>query len=149
MSIAIGSDHGGVQLKETIKQYFTENQIEFFDFGAQQGESVDYPDIAKTVALAVAKGTYGRGIIICGTGIGVSISANKVRGIRAALCTDVYSAKMSREHNDANILTLGQRVTGTGLALMIVETWLNTSFAGGRHERRVNKIGEIEQEQLR
>ena len=149
MSIAIGSDHGGVQLKETIKQYFTENQIEFFDFGAQQGESVDYPDIAKTVASAVAKGTYERGIIICGTGIGVSISANKVRGIRAALCTDVYSAKMSREHNDANILTLGQRVTGTGLALMIVETWLNTSFAGGRHERRVNKIGEIEQEQLR
>jgi len=149
MSIAIGSDHGGVQLKEAIKQYFTDNQIDFFDFGARQGESVDYPDIAKTVALAVAKGTYGRGIIICGTGIGVSISANKVRGIRAALCTDVYSAKMSREHNDANILTLGQRVTGTGLALMIVETWLNTSFAGGRHERRVNKIGEIEQEQLR
>lgn len=146
MSIAIGSDHGGLQLKAAIKQYFTDNQIEFFDFGAQQGESVDYPDIAKTVAVAVAKGTYPQGIIICGTGIGVSIAANKVHGIRAALCSDVYSAKMSREHNNANILTLGERVIGVGLALMIVETWLNTTFAGGRHERRVNKISDIEQE---
>lgn len=146
MEIAIGSDHGGLQLKNEIKHYFTDNHIDFFDFGAQQGESVDYPDIAKTVAVAVAEGTYERGIIICGTGIGVSISANKVHGIRAALCTDVYSAKMSREHNNANILTLGERVTGTGLALMIVETWLHTAFAGGRHERRVNKIGQIEQE---
>jgi ribose 5-phosphate isomerase B len=146
MAIAIGSDHGGLQLKAAIKQYFIDNQIEFFDFGAQPGESVDYPDIAKTVAQAVAKGTYEQGIIICGTGIGVSISANKVHGIRAALCGDVYSAKMSREHNNANILTLGERVTGVGLALMIVETWLATSFAGGRHERRVNKIGKMEQE---
>ncbi len=149
MAIAIGNDHGGVQLKNEIKQYFTDNDIAFVDFGAQQGESVDYPDIAKTVAQAVAKGTYERGILICGTGIGVSISANKVHGIRAALCTDVYSAKMSREHNNANVLTLGERVTGVGVALMIVETWLNTSFAGGRHERRVNKIGAIEQEELR
>jgi ribose 5-phosphate isomerase B len=146
MAIAIGSDHGGLQLKAAIKQYFTDNQIDFFDFGAQPGESVDYPDIAKTVALAVAKGTYPQGILICGTGIGVSIAANKVHGIRAALCSDVYSAKMSREHNNANILTLGERVTGEGLALMIVETWLNSEFAGGRHERRVNKISEIEQE---
>lgn len=146
MSIAIGSDHGGLQLKAAIKQYFTEQQIDFFDFGAQPGESVDYPDIAKTVALAVAQGTYPQGIIICGTGIGVSIAANKVHGIRAALCSDVYSAKMSREHNNANILTLGERVIGVGLALMIVETWLNTAFAGGRHERRINKISDIEQE---
>ncbi len=146
MSIAIGSDHGGLQLKAAIKQYFTDNQIDFFDFGAQQGESVDYPDIAKTVALAVAQGTYPQGILICGTGIGVSIAANKVHGIRAALCGDVYSAKMSREHNNANILTLGERVTGQGLALMIVETWLNTEFAGGRHGRRVDKISAIEQE---
>ena len=146
MAIAIGSDHGGLQLKAAIKQYFTDKEIEFFDFGAQPGESVDYPDIAKTVAQAVAKGTYEQGIIICGTGIGVSISANKVHGIRAALCSDVNSAKMSREHNNANILTLGERVTGVGLALMIVETWLATSFAGGRHERRVNKIGKMEQE---
>lgn len=145
MAIAIGSDHGGVHLKDEIKRYFVENGIKFFDFGAQVGESVDYPDVAKKLAVAVADGTYERGILVCGTGIGVSISANKVQGIRAALCTDVYSAQMSREHNDANILTLGERVTGPGLALMIVETWLNTAFAGGRHARRVNKIMEIEQ----
>lgn len=145
MTIAIGSDHGGVHLKDEIKHYFAENDIEFFDFGAQAGESVDYPDVAKKLAVAVADGTYERGILVCGTGIGVSISANKVHGIRAALCTDVFSAQMAREHNDANILTLGERVTGPGLALMIVETWLNTAFAGGRHARRVNKIMEIEQ----
>jgi ribose 5-phosphate isomerase B len=145
MAIAIGSDHGGVHLKDEIKRYFAEKGIEFFDFGAQVGESVDYPDVAKKLAVAVADGTYERGILVCGTGIGVSISANKVQGIRAALCTDVYSAQMAREHNDANILTLGERVTGPGLALMIVETWLNTAFAGGRHARRVNKIMEIEQ----
>jgi ribose 5-phosphate isomerase B len=145
MVLAIGSDHGGVHLKDEIKHYFTENDIDFFDFGAQVGESVDYPDVAKKLAVAVADGTYERGILICGTGIGVSISANKVHGIRAALCTDVYSAQMAREHNDANILTLGERVTGPGLALMIVETWLNTAFAGGRHARRVNKIMDIEQ----
>ncbi len=144
MTIAIGSDHGGVQLKAGIKRYLAENQLEFVDFGAQEGESVDYPDIAEKVARAVAAGTYEQGILICGTGIGVSISANKVQGIRAALCTDVYSAKMSREHNDANILAMGERVTGLGHALLIVETWLNTSFAGERHARRVNKIMAIE-----
>ncbi|MDU2063814.1 MAG: ribose 5-phosphate isomerase B [Sporomusaceae bacterium] len=145
MKIAIGSDHGGLRLKEELKARLEERQIEFHDFGAYTEESVDYPDYAKAVAEAVVAGDYERGILICGTGIGISIAANKVKGIRAALCCDVFSAKMSREHNDANILALGERVTGPGLACMILDTWLDTPFAGGRHERRVGKISELEQ----
>lgn len=145
MVIAIGSDHGGFQLKEEIKQLLTEQNVTFRDFGTHSAASVDYPDIAQTVAAAVVSGECSRGILICGTGIGISIAANKVKGIRAALCNDVFSAQMSREHNDANILALGERVIGAGLARMIVTTWLNTEFAGGRHARRVEKIGQLEE----
>ena len=127
--IAIGSDHGGFLLKEEIKKYLEENNYEYKDFGTNDGaSSVDYPDFALAVAEAVSSGECEKGILICGTGIGISIAANKVPGIRCSLCCDSFSAKMSREHNDANILALGERVTGKGLALHIVEVWLNTQF---------------------
>lgn len=142
--ICIGSDHGGYLLKEEIKSFLTEKNISFFDFGTNSQESVDYPDIADNVAHAVASGKYEKGILICGTGIGICIAANKVNGIRAALCHDVFSAQMSREHNDANILTLGERVIGFGLARMIVDKWLTTEFSGGRHLNRVHKIKALE-----
>jgi ribose 5-phosphate isomerase B len=144
MRVAIGSDHGGFRLKEEIKILLNELKVDSHDFGTYTTASVDYPDISRQVAEAVAKGEYERGIIVCGTGIGVSIAANKIKGIRAALCNDVFSAQMSREHNDANILTLGERVIGPGLARMIVEAWLKTEFAGGRHACRVGKIMELE-----
>jgi ribose 5-phosphate isomerase B len=144
MRIVIGSDHGGLRLKNEIITYMKDNNITYHDVGTYTADSVDYPDISRCVAQAVAGGEYDRGIIICGTGIGVSIAANKVQGIRAALCHDVYSAQMSREHNDANVLTMGERVIGPGLALAIVEKWLGTEFAGGRHERRVCKIAGLE-----
>lgn len=144
MLIAIGSDHGGFNLKEEIKKMFVEQNVEFRDFGTYSSESIDYPEIAQKVAQAVVNEECTRGIIICGTGIGVSIAANKIKGIRAALCHDVFSAQMSREHNDANVLTMGERVIGAGLACMIVSTWLNTEFAGGRHGRRVDKISQLE-----
>ncbi|HMM20869.1 MAG TPA: ribose 5-phosphate isomerase B [Selenomonadales bacterium] len=144
MLVGIGSDHGGFRLKEDIKQYLQEQGINFTDFGTCSTDSVDYPDVSREVAQAVADGKCDRGIIICGTGIGVSIAANKIRGIRAALCHDVYSAQMSREHNDANILTMGERVIGMGLARAIVEKWLATEFAGGRHSRRVCMIADLE-----
>ena len=146
MKVAIGSDHGGFRLKEEIKTLLTELKVDSNDFGTYTSASVDYPDISRQVAEAVAKGEYERGIIVCGTGIGVSIAANKVKGIRAALCNDVFSAQMSREHNDANILTLGERVIGFGLARMIVEVWLKTEFAGGRHACRVDKLMELEKD---
>lgn len=144
MKVAIGSDHGGLRLKQEITTLLTEKNIPFHDFGTYSAESVDYPDISREVAQAVAAGEYDRGIIICGTGIGVSIAANKIKGIRAALCHDVFSAQMSREHNDANILTMGERVIGPGLARMITQTWLDGEFAGGRHGCRVGKIAELE-----
>lgn len=131
-------------LKERIKEYLTAQGVAFEDFGTFHADSVDYPDFARKVAEAVASERYDKGILCCGTGIGVSIAANKVPGIRAALCGDTFSARASREHNDANILTLGERVTGTGLALDIVKVWLESEFAGGRHERRIRKIAEIE-----
>lgn len=140
MMLAIGSDHGGYALKQKIGEHLQQCGIAFYDFGVHNSESVDYPDIAFAVAEAVAQGKYERGLLFCGTGVGVAIAANKVAGIRAANCQDVFSAKMSREHNDANILTLGERVTGPGLAAMIVDVWLATQFSAGRHERRVNKI---------
>lgn len=149
MKLAVGSDHGGFLLKEEIKEFLTGEGIQFTDFGTFDAQSVDYPDFALKVAQAVASGEYGRGILCCGTGIGVSIAANKVPGIRAALCGDTFSARASREHNDANILTLGERVTGPGLALDIVKVWLGSEFAGGRHERRINKIAEIERSYMR
>ncbi len=144
LKVALGSDHGGFELKEEVRKYFDENGIEYEDFGCFSQESVDYPDIAFSVAESVAKGEYPVGILICGTGIGMSIAANKVPGIRAALVGDVYSAKMAREHNDSNILVLGGRVTGKNLALYIVETFLKTDFAGGRHAGRLKKISSHE-----
>lgn len=144
MKIALGSDHGGFSLKEEIKNWLKEHDYATEDCGTFSTESCDYPDIALTVAQAVASGECDKGILVCGTGIGVSIAANKVPGIRAALCHDTFSAKASREHNDANVLTLGERVIGRGLALDIVEVWLNGSFAGGRHQRRVDKITALE-----
>lgn len=144
MKVAIGCDHGGFHLKETIKEVLKDMQIEFTDFGTHSTESVDYPDIAAPVAKVVAAGEYDRGILICGTGIGIGIAANKVDGIRAALCHDTFSAHASREHNNANVLTMGERVIGPGLATDIVKIWLTTDFAGGRHERRVAKIADLE-----
>lgn len=144
LPIALGADHGGFKLKEEIKNWLEEKNYKYQDYGTFSPESCDYPDLALAVAEAVASGECTKGIIICGTGIGVSIVANKVPGIRAALCHDTFSAKASREHNDANILTLGERVIGRGLALEIVETWLGASFRGGRHQRRVDKIKALE-----
>lgn len=145
MTLAIGSDHGGFRLKGEILAFLEEKKIAYRDFGTYSPESVDYPDIARSVAESVVKGECQQGILICGTGIGISIAANKIKGIRAALCNDVFSAQMSREHNDANILALGERVIGPGLALAIVEKWLTTDFAGGRHANRVCKIGALEE----
>lgn len=142
--LAIGCDHGGIHLKETIKEYLTAQNIAYQDMGTYSESSVDYPDFAKKVAEAVISGACEKGILVCGTGIGVSIAANKFHGIRAALCGECFSAKMSREHNDANILCLGERVTGKGLALEVVRVWLETPFAGGRHAERVKKIHELE-----
>ncbi len=144
--IAIGSDHAGLPLKEEIIKYFKEKSIDYIDYGTNSSDSVDYSDYGKKVAYSVKDGECEKGIVICGTGIGISIAANKVKGIRAALCTNSYMAKMTRLHNDSNVLALGQRVIGVGLALEIVETWLNTKFEGGRHQRRIDKIKEIENE---
>lgn len=145
MKIAIAADHGGFRLKQEIIKYLEQRGYQYKDYGTYSEESVDYPDYALPVARAVAAGEFDRGIICCGTGIGVCIVANKVPGVRAALCHDTFSARASREHNNANVLTLGERVIGSGLALQIVETWLESQFAGGRHARRVDKIARIEQ----
>ena len=144
MKIAVGSDHGGVELKEEIKKYLIQEGYEIKDFGTNSNSSCDYPDYALPVAEAVAEKEFDFGILICGTGIGIGIAANKVPGIRAALCSDTFSAHATREHNNANILTLGQRVVGPGLALDIVKTFLNTDFQGDRHQYRIDKITEIE-----
>ena len=140
MKIAIGSDHAGLQLKEEIKRFLESQQIECHDLGTETKDSVDYPDYAAAVTHGVVKGEYDRGILVCGTGIGMSIAANKVPGIRAALCADHFSAKASREHNDANVLCLGERVIGAGVALEIVDIWIKTEFSGGRHQKRLDKI---------
>ncbi len=141
MKIAIGCDHGGYLLKQDILIWLEENDYEFEDFGCYNTESVDYPVYAEKVARAVASGECEKGIIICGTGIGISITANKIPGIRAALCGDCFSAEMTRLHNDANILAMGARVVGPGLALKIVDTFLDTPFSGDeRHIRRINQI---------
>ena len=145
MKVAIGCDHGGLHLKEDIKSLLADGGYEVTDFGTNSTDSVDYPDIAVPVANAVANGEFERGILICGTGIGIGIAANKVKGIRAALCHDTFSAHASREHNNANILTMGDRIIGPGLARDIVKIWLTTEFEGGRHERRVAKIADIEE----
>lgn len=136
-------------LKGEIMKHLKEKGIDFVDFGCFTTESVDYPDIGQAVGEAVARGEYDKGIICCGTGIGISISANKIPGVRAALCGDCFSAKASREHNDSNVLALGERVIGPGLAKMIVDIWLSSEFQGGRHGRRVEKIAKIEEKYRR
>ena len=145
MKVAIACDHGGRDLKDEIVRFLKKvANIELLDYGAMTNDSVDYPDYAKKVSEAVAGGTIDRGILICGTGIGMSIVANRYPNIRAALCHDHFTAQMSRQHNDANILVLGGRVTGKGVACDIVTTWLDTEFEGGRHQKRLDKIREIE-----
>ena len=139
--IAIGSDHGGFELKEKLMEHLSERGLEYKDFGTYSSASCDYPVYAKAVANAVASGECDRGIIICGTGIGVSITANKVLGIRAALCGDCFSAEATRQHNDANVLCMGARVVGEGLALKIADTFLDTPFSNDeRHIRRISMI---------
>jgi len=140
MKIAIGCDHGAFRLKNEIIEFLNSENYEVKDFGTYSEESCDYPDIA----LPVVNKEYDFGILVCGTGIGIGIAANKVPGVRAALCSDTFSAHATREHNNANILTMGQRVVGTGLALDIVKTFLNTEFEGERHQKRIDKISEIE-----
>jgi ribose 5-phosphate isomerase B len=140
MKIAIGCDHAGLPLKEEIKKTLAEAGAQVQDLGTTSPESVDYPDYARAVAEAVASGRADSGILVCGTGIGMSITANKVAGVRAALCHDAYTARLAREHNDANVLCLGGRVIGPGVAADMVRVWLETRFAGGRHARRVEKM---------
>jgi len=146
MRIVIGSDHGGVHLKESIRLDLEQNGYEVVDCGTHSTDSCDYPDIAREVTAQVNADAKTFGILICGTGIGIGIAANKVPGIRAALCHDTFSAKAARAHNNANILTMGERVIGSGLALEIVHAFLQAEFEGGRHERRVRKIAEMEGE---
>ena len=141
--LAIGCDHGGYELKETIKSYLTSNNIEFIDFGCE-GQSVNYPDYADKVCRAIQSGQCYRGILVCGTGIGMSMAANKHKGIRAACCSDTFSARMTRAHNDANVLCLGGRVVGFGLAIDMVELFLKTEFEGGRHQTRVDMLTALE-----
>ena len=142
--IAIGCDHGGFELKNHILKYLEDKGVDVHDYGTYDEKSVDYPGCAEPVCKAIQTGEAEFGILICGTGIGISMAANKHKGIRAALCSDVYSAKMTRQHNDAQILCLGGRVTGRELAFMIVDTFLSQGFEGGRHQTRVDKIHKIE-----
>lgn len=144
MKVAIGSDHGGMNIKKELKKLMDELNIQYEDVGCTCDESVDYPDYALPVAQKVASGEVDRGILVCGTGIGMSIAANKVKGIRCALVHDTFSAKATREHNDSNILAMGERVIGPGLARDIAKIWLQTEFEGGRHTRRVEKIIDLE-----
>ena len=139
VKIIIGSDHGGFNLKKEIIKHLEFKNIEVKDLGCYNAESCDYPIVAKTVAKEVLN-TCNKGILICGTGIGVSIAANRFEGIRASHCTDTFTARMTRMHNDSNILCLGERITGVGLALDIVDVWLNTDFEGGRHQKRIEMI---------
>ena len=143
--IAIACDHGGYQYKQMLMQHLADRQLEYKDFGTWSEESCDYPDFALKVCREITEGNVDRGILVCGTGIGMSLAANKVKGIRAALCGDVFSATMSREHNNANVICLGERVLGPGLAVCVLDAWLDTEFAGGRHQRRVDKIMAIEE----
>ena len=146
MKLAIGCDHGGWELKEEIVKFIKNiKNMEIIDYGTMSKNSVDYPDFGEKVAKAVSAGTVDRGILICGTGIGMSIVANRYPNVRAALCHDHFTAQMSRLHNDANVLAMGERVIGKGVALEMVKTWLETEFEGGRHQMRLDKIRKIEQ----
>jgi len=147
MKIALGSDHGGYQLKENLKGYLKELNVEYIDFGCENEKSVDYPDIGFKVAIEVKSEKCDRGILICGTGVGMSVVANKVKGIRAALCYNEFTARYAREHNDANILVLGGRVIGSGLAKEIVKVWLNAKFS--QEEKHINRLNKIKQEEIK
>ena len=143
MKIALGADHGGFELKEKVKTHLIEKGYEVLDLGTNSTDSVDYPEFGHAVGLAVTDKKAEFGIVICGTGIGISIAANKVPGVRAALCTNTTMARLTREHNNANILAMGGRIVGDVLALEMVDTFLGTEFQGGRHEKRINKIESI------
>lgn len=146
--IAIGCDHGGFELKKAVVEYLEQNGYEYKDFGVYEPKSVDYPDIAADVCKSILSGETDRGILICGTGIGISIAANKFKGIRAAVCGDIYSAEMTKRHNNANVITMGGRVIGPDSAKAITAAWLNAEFEGGRHTARIEKISKIESEYL-
>ncbi|MFP7415141.1 ribose 5-phosphate isomerase B [Priestia filamentosa] len=148
MKVAIASDHGGITIRNEIISLMKEMNIEYEDLGCECDTSVDYPDYAIPVAEKVTRGEVDRGILICGTGIGMSIAANKVMGIRCALVHDLFSAKATREHNDSNILAMGERVIGPGLAREITKVWLTAPFEGGRHEKRINKVKIYEEKEL-
>ena len=144
MKIGLASDHAGYPLKEFVKRYLAQNNMEFVDYGTHSEESCDYPDFAHALAEGMECGECEKGILICGTGIGMSICANKFKGIRAACCSDYFSAKATRSHNDANILCMGERVVGPGMAVELLRVFLETPFEGGRHQRRVDQIAAIE-----
>ena len=149
MKVCIGCDHGGFAIKGAVLNVLKEKGFEIFDYGVFEGETADYPDIAKKVSALVSENKCDFGVLLCGTGIGMAICANKVKGVRAAVCNDKYSAEMSRKHNNANMLALGGRVVGPDLAKMIAKIWLETPFDGGeRHSRRVQMIMDIEQNQI-
>lgn len=143
MKIALAADHGGYELKLKVKDYLLQKGYDVLDLGCFSEESVDYPNYGKACGEAVVNGDAEKGIVICGTGIGISIAANKVKGVRCALCTSLFMAEMSRKHNDANVLALGGRILETELALDIVQVWLTTEFEGGRHQRRVDLLNSI------
>ncbi|MBR0576684.1 ribose 5-phosphate isomerase B [Proteiniclasticum sp. BAD-10] len=149
MKIALGCDHGGLNLKELIREHLEKKGIEVKDFGTYTTASCDYPDISEKVGVEVRDGHFDFGILICGTGIGIGIAANKIPGVRAALCHDTFSAHATRQHNNANILTMGERVVGPSLALDIVDTFLGASFEGGRHQTRIDKITQLEEKYQR
>jgi ribose 5-phosphate isomerase B len=142
--VALGADHAGFELKNALKRVLDELGVSYQDFGTSSADSVDYPDFAEAVARGVAEQRFDRGILICGSGIGMSIAANKVSGVRAAVVSDVVTARLSRQHNDANVATIGSRLTPAERAIEIIRTFLTTEFEGGRHGRRVEKIGQIE-----
>jgi len=147
MKIALAADHGGYDLKNKIAAHLKERGIDYIDFGTNSPESVNYPDYARPVCEAVAKGDCTLGILVCGTGIGMSMAANKHRGIRAAACSDTFSARLTRMHNDANVLCFGERVVGMGLACDLVDNFIDAEFEGGKHQRRVDMITAIENEE--
>jgi len=143
--IALACDHGGFDLMRDVKAFLDADGLGYKDFGTYSPDSCDYPEIAARAAKAVSSGTCDRGIFICGTGVGMSIAANKIPGIRAALCSDCYTAEMTRRHNDANVITLGGRVIGVGLALTMIKLFLDTGFEGGRHDRRVKMLNKLDE----
>ena len=142
--VALAADHGGYELKEAIRQYLDEIGVAYKDFGSFSGESCDYPDMAEAACRAVVAGECDKALLFCGTGVGISMSANKIKGIRACCCSDAFSAEYTRRHNDANALCLGGRVVGAGLGIYLVDLFLNTPFEGGRHQRRIEKMMALE-----